>query len=111
MSIAYLQRFSKLNNDEKLMVIQIGMEAICRIWLLNSAGLSTLGGACYYIHPCGIVDVTLHALNGDVAARELVASFCENERVCKIVQALSLTENHFKCQAQAGESNDHRRTH
>ena len=90
MTTPQIEAFNQLSNDDKLTVIQMGIESLLRAYTLNTAGLTTLKGAMFYISPksASLCDVMLHALNGSNAHRKMMSDFFNEEKFRSIAETL-----------------------
>lgn len=89
MTEAKLAAFTSLDDDCKIMLIQMGIESFMRAWTLDACGLTTLKGATSYIasDSGALCDLMLHALNGSEAHREVCHEFLQQERCSRIALA------------------------
>ena len=80
----WFDEFAKLDDDSKVMLLQMGIESFMRAWTFHTAGLSTLKGAMHYVasDSPALCDVLLHALNGSRPHREVLRGFMAEDR-CK----------------------------
>ena len=91
MSANQMDVFAGLDDEDKAMLIQMGIESFLRARKFHCAGLSTLRGAMYYVREDSpaLCDVMLHALNGDEQNRKRLNEFMESSRCQRIDQAFS----------------------
>jgi len=96
----WVEDFSKLDDDSKMMLVQMGIESFMRAWTFHATGLTTLKGAMHYVdsNSPALCDVMLHALNGSNQHRQTLHDFMNDDRCKKLgcvlhpVSALTLFE-------------------
>jgi len=79
-------RFNKLTQVEKLIVIGVGTEAIGKVMQIQQLGHTTLRGHCMYVRPKSpsLIEQMLLALNGDKNARKMLVDFAMSSELRSI---------------------------
>ena len=78
---SFVDKFNKLDDEQKYLIIGIGVETMAKVDVLQQLGHQTLKGHCPYIQHSSphLIDHVFLALNGNEKARDCVTEFAYSD--------------------------------